>query len=153
MDPASIIGLISALTQLVAYTAKVATSLSDYCSTVKNAPARSKELCDELETVSAVLHSLTQLLKPDSNVQISLLPISALQKTAQKFGELLQSLERRVQPLSFQGHKKYFWPLSKSRIEKALVKLERHKITFSLALNVQNMYRMPSSCLDIIGKL
>ena len=140
MDPVSLVGLISALTQLASHTGKIVISLSNYCSTVKNAPARSKELCDELETVSAVLHSLTQSFKIDPNIRVPLLPISALEKAAHAFDDLLHSLEQRVDPISIQGYRRYIWPLRKSMIEKSLAKLERHKATFSWALNVQHMY-------------
>jgi hypothetical protein len=136
MDPVSIIGLVASIQQLSDRTGIIVVQLCDYFVMIKEAPARSKELRNELQTISNILLSLTNLLKEH--------PIAGLSETLEtsltEFREVLDGLEQRIRPESTRGIRRFLWPFSKTSIERILSKIERCKTAFSLALHVQQSY-------------
>jgi hypothetical protein len=139
MDPVSLVGLITSVGQAADLTVKLLTNIREYYLDVKSAPAESKEIQSELQTVSVTLHSLRDFLK--SNPSMAAPQIGSLAKTADKFSEILRELEKLIHPKRTRGFRRLGWPFSKGETNKILGKIERLKSLFSLALNVQQSYQ------------
>ena len=137
MDPISLLGLISTLSQLLDHSGKIADALSNYCSLVRHAPTRSRELREELVAISTILAEIKNLVESDP-LDV-LLPLPALRGAAIDFSDTLNYLEDKVRPACSQGFRRLVWPLSKTTIERTITRIERHKTTFGLALSVQHM--------------
>jgi hypothetical protein len=103
----------------------VSCKLWDYILEVKDAPARSKQLRDEIQLISATLQSLACIREEDATQSLS----HQLQKAAVDCADMLNNLETRV---------------DKAFIDRAVKRIERSKATFNLALQVYQTYQTPA---------
>ena len=132
MDPVTPFG------QLTEQTFTIFVRLANYYGDVRNAPAQSKELRDEFQTVSDLLKSLNKTLATDSVVFVE--HHDSLKRSAAEFKEILDDLEERIKPKRTMGFARLKWPLSKAENETIISKIERHKSIFSFALSISQTY-------------
>lgn len=140
MDAITAIGLVASLQQLADKTGRVCIQLCNYFDGVKEAPSRSKELRDELQTISKTLHSLATCL---SNSSMPDLPPHIL-KAVKEFGEIIHNLEKQSSHKCTQGFRRFLWPFNEAKIQRTLLRIERTKATLTMALNIQQTYGLDS---------
>jgi hypothetical protein len=139
MDPVSAVGIAINFQQLAVYALLVSSKLWDYILEVKDAPARSKQLRDEIQLISATLQSLACIREEDTTQSLS----HQLRKAAVDCTDMLNNLETRVAAECTQGYRRLIWPIDKAFIDRALKRIERSKATFNLALQVYQTYQAP----------
>jgi len=139
MDPVTAVGLATSADQLVALVGKVLISLYRYGGDVKEAPRRSAKLRDELSTTISLLGLVEEALKERPQVVVALHGPSLVQ-TMSQFRELLETLERKIQADVTRGIRRLTWPFKKEEIDVHISRIERYKATFSLVLNIQQVY-------------
>jgi Fungal N-terminal domain of STAND proteins len=154
MDPITAIGLVASISQLADQAGRLFVSLFDYYREVKEAPARSKELRDEVQAVADLLDSLKKIVSKantGSRVNSELLQLN---ESIPKCEEFLRELEARtLQTRSSKSTKtrwsfwndsstldKLKWPFTKEENKRLLDALGRYKENFSWALNMQQTY-------------
>ena len=133
MDPITIIGAVASCAQLAGTTAQLGLQLYRFYCDVKNAPAKSKELCDEVSELSNVMQELARTLKTVEqrcDVVSNVISVDSLHK----YSQFVKDFSSRIQVNKNEIKKKLKWPLSIKENEELLVKIERHKATFTLAL-------------------
>jgi len=132
MDPITIIGAIAACAQLAGTTAQLGLQLYRFYCDVKSAPEKSKELCDEVSELSNVMGELARTLKAvEQQCDVSnVISVDSLEK----YSEFVKDFSSRIQVNKNETKKKLKWPLSIKDNEELLTKIERHKTTFTLAL-------------------
>jgi hypothetical protein len=133
MDPITIIGAIASCAQLTGTTAQLGLQLYRFYCDVRNAPAKSKELCDEVSELSYVIEELSRTLKAVEQ-QCSVVNNVISADSLNKYSEFLKDFSSRIHVNKNDIKKKLKWPLSIKDNEELLVKIERHKATFTLAL-------------------
>src|SRR6266496_5539509 len=70
MDPITIVSAVAAAAQLAGSTASIGLKLFRFYCNVKDAPRKSKELCEEISELSAVIENLSQILTELGNSEI-----------------------------------------------------------------------------------
>lgn len=137
MDPVTMLGGVAAAVQLAGTTANIGLQLYRFYCDVKNAPEKSKELCDEISDLSSVINDLAQTLKAADNTFD--VPGAISNDSLQKYSQFLMDISSRIQ-LNKRGLKKRLkWPLSTKENEDLIAKIERYKATFTLALETANL--------------
>ena len=135
MDPITAVGLIASIAQIAQQSTSLLIRLSQFYRDVKEAPARSKELRDELQTVTDLLNALKTTFDADS---ISL--TDSLKRSTTEFQGILKQLETRLAAEKTEGLKKFKWPFTKADNERIISQIERYKATFTLALNINQTF-------------
>lgn len=139
MDPFSIIGAVAAAAQLAGSTANIGLSLYRFYCEVKNAPEKSKELCDEIYDLSTVINDLAQILKEvDKRTDVIAIDIISID-SLQKYYQFLDDLSSRIKVNEKGFKKKFKWPFSIKDNLELMAKVGRHKSTFMLALETANL--------------
>lgn len=134
MEPITIVGAVSAATDLAVMTLKLGLQLYRFYCEVKSAPKKSKELCDEISELSFVMNDLAQTLKEvEENPDIVIVNIISVD-SLQKYSQFLSDLSSCVQVDKKEIKKRLKWPLSTKDNEELIAKLERYKATMTLAL-------------------
>jgi hypothetical protein len=87
------ISLASGLLALVIFAHKSCLTLHTTIQSIKNHPKRVRDLIGELEALSAVLESLTDTLKSDTNVNLSALDLP-LRRCGSACDEFLQEVQK-----------------------------------------------------------
>lgn len=136
MDPISALGLAASAAQVAEYAGNVFINLYRYCQEVKDAPALSAELRDEVAITLSLLNALPSLLSSRSS--LSSAHVSALKTALAGFRRTLEKLENAVQPQATTGVQKLKWPFSKDKNERLIAKIERYKVAFGLALSIEH---------------
>ena len=135
MDPVSILGLVASVAQLGEQALRLLVKTDNYFSAVKKAPARAKDLQEELHTISAILSTLTQALLK-SHVK-DFIAVHSLERIIAGFGKELDKLEKRSRLDSTHLIRRVLWPLGHVEIDKILSTIERYKTLFLLVLSIQ----------------
>jgi hypothetical protein len=150
MDPITAIGLVASAAQLGDYTITVVRSLLHYVSEVKEAPARSVELQNELATMSGMLLNLKITLEtcPDNiaDTRLSSLNVT-FTKVEDTLKEILDKLEGYVKPGQTKGLNRLKWPFKSQEISTYVERLQRYNGTLLSAMNVQQLSK-PSLIFD-----
>ena len=146
MDPVSALGVAAAALQFSEQAIIISDSLYQYYKSVKNAPAKSRELRVEALLLSDVLETLTDVFSTQSTS--SVLPKAGkyadmLKEFSETTAEMAEKVELKKGKLSF---KRLQWPFTEKENEKYLAKLERFKSSFQLALQALESYE-PKPCL------
>lgn len=129
-----VVGTLATVGKVADLAAKVFSALYEYLRKVKAAPARSKELRDELLTISDVLRELNTTIRTYSE-----LTASVLHRSVEKFCVLLKDLEKRfTQPVT--KLERFKWPLSEKENTEYLLKIQRFVGYFNLALTGSHTY-------------
>lgn len=150
MDPITAVGLVASAAQLGDYTITVVRSLLHYVSEVKEAPARSVELQNELATMSGMLLNLKITLETCPN-NIADTRLSSLNVTFTKVEDtlkkILDKLEGYVKPGQTKGLNRLKWPFKSQEISTYVERLQRYNGTLLSAMNVQQLSK-PSLIFD-----
>jgi hypothetical protein len=131
-----VLGFVAAISQLTDSCAPVITKLNDYCCSVKNAPARAKELSDELQIAHNAVASLKML-----HAEFTLTPAQSLScaDAVEEFTALLQVLQKRVDPERTRGVRRATWPFGSGETNRLLGRIQRYITVFSFALNIEQL--------------
>ena len=138
MDPITVLGAVAASAQLAGATAQLGLRLYRFYCEVKEAPAKSKELCDEVSELSSIMEKLAQTLKTveeNSNIVIDTISINSLST----YSQFVKDFSSRIEVKKNEIKKSLKWPLLKKDNEEFIAKIERHKATFTLALQNANL--------------
>jgi hypothetical protein len=158
MDPVTAVGLAASVVQLADLAGNVFITIFQYYRQVRDAPAQSKELRDELQTVADLLDSLKRIIlsktgtstEPQINGRGELV-LESLQKSTIEFDKFLKELQQRAGKVpnersnwikrSFSRNlQRITWPFTQEENQRLLGRLSRYKETFNLALNMEQTY-------------
>lgn len=131
-----IIGVGASVAQLAELSGHVLLKVCKFCTTIKDAPIQVTKIREELQGVTSVLQSLSKI-EEDKRIAL-VLQTFRLERTAIEFNEVLKNIERRLGPERIKGFGRLIWPFTKAEIDRVLLRLERFKGTFSLALNLHH---------------
>jgi len=133
MDPVSAFGLAGAVVQMLGTLIKVGDTIYEFYKSVKDGPSRLLELRHELLSLVGVLRILQQT---------STLDTQADGTTVHKFPHVLNDLfaltdelGKLIIPENAKGFRRMTG--SKKDIEKFIARIERHKATLILAMNLE----------------
>ncbi len=136
MDPITIVSAVAAAAQLAGSTASIGLKLFRFYCNVKDAPRKSKELCEEISELSAVIENLSQILTELGNSEIvNVISINSLEK----YSQFLDEVRSQVHLDKGDVKKRLKWPLSTKENEELISKSERYKSTFEVALGIANL--------------
>jgi hypothetical protein len=140
MDPVTALGIAGTAVQLVEQTLRISDCLYQYFKSVKNAPAKSRELRQEALLLSDVLETLAALFSAQNKPTV--LPNSGkyadvLQEFKETMAEMAKKVEIKKGKLSF---KRLAWPFNERENEKYLARMERFKGSFQLAVQALQSY-------------
>jgi Fungal N-terminal domain of STAND proteins len=143
MDPTTALGVAAAAVQFAEQAIKISDCLYQYFKSVKNAPAKSRELRQEALLLSDVLETLTDLFS-DQN-KLTILPNATkyadmLTEFKETMAEMAKKVELKKGKLSF---KRLTWPFNEKENERYLAKMERFKTSFQLAQQALQSYQHP----------
>lgn len=130
MDPISGFGLVASAIKIAEHSATVFKLLFEYFQEVKDAPAKSEAVQQELLAVSLVLKNLA------TECDKQLLSSDALNH----FGALLNEIQSRTSLQDGLTMRRLKWPFTQKENEKYIFELERYKSTFTLALVTSQRY-------------
>lgn len=147
MDPVTAVGVAAAALQLSEQAINISDSLYQYFKSVKNAPAKSRELRLEALLLSDVLETLADVFSAQSASNVS--PKAGkygdmLKEFSETAAEMVKKVELKKGKLSIQ---RLQWPFTEKENEKYLAILERFKSSFQLALQALNSYKLTPSPL------
>jgi hypothetical protein len=143
MDPITAFGIASSVAGLADLAGTVFLEIFQYCKDVKQAPTKSKELRDEVQTISNLLDSLTTLLKTSSTgerMEDSVLLGERFKETTVQCKAFLDELNKRVPKKSLGFWLRVKWPFTKVENDQLLEKIGRYKETFIWALSMYQTY-------------
>jgi hypothetical protein len=140
MDPATALGVAAAATQFAEQAVMIFDCLYQYSKSVKNAPAKSRELRQELLLLSDLLENLASVFSKQNK--------SPVLPNASKYSDLLQDLKETMTEMAEKAEitagkislKRLVWPFKQKDNEKYLAKVERFKTLFHLALQRLESY-------------
>jgi hypothetical protein len=146
MDPVTALGVAGTAAQFAEQAAKIFDRLYQYSKSVKNAPAKSRELRQELLLLSDLLENLASVFSKQNKSNV--LP------NASKYADLLQEFKETMVELGEKAEisdgevslKRMVWPFKQKDNEDYLAKMERFKSLFQLALQRLESYGLYSSC-------
>src|SRR5271154_1655409 len=125
MDPITILGAVAASAQLAGTTAQLGLHLYRFYCDFKNAPEKSKELCEEISELSSVIKSLADALKAvEENRDVVFIDIIS-DDSLQKYSQFVKDFHSRIQVNKNEIKKMLKWPLSKKENEELIAKVER----------------------------
>jgi hypothetical protein len=156
MDPVTAVGLVASAAQLGDCTIRVVGSILFYVSEVKDAPSRSAELRDELNTMSEILVGVKKVLETCTDN----LPSDTLDSLDDTFTnvrvalqDILEKVEGSVKPAQTQGLKRLNWPFKAHEIAAYIDRVQRYNAALISALNLQQLYStIAFSLADLIVK-
>lgn len=140
MDPVTALGVAGTAAQFAEQAAKIFDRLYQYSKSVKNAPAKSRELRQELLLLSDLLENLASVFSKQNKSNV--LP------NASKYADLLQEFKETMVELAEKAEisdgevslKRMVWPFKQKDNEDYLAKMERFKSLFQLALQRLESY-------------
>jgi uncharacterized protein YoxC len=138
-----ILGVAANITGLMSIADIIVRKGFKFVKDVKEAEDSVRKLVAEVNSLSGVLHSLSNIverLEEDTSATKSSTQIHHIESCYQTLSEIQACFEKAVptQPLS--KLEKLKWPLKASGTKELLLEVERHKTTMSLALNAQEMW-------------
>lgn len=147
MDPVTALGIAGTAVQLAEQTLRISDCLYQYFKSVKNAPAKSRELRQEALLLSDVLETLAALFSAQNKQTV--MPHSGkyadmLQEFKETMAEMAKKVEIKKGKLSF---KRLAWPFNERENEKYLARMERFKGSFQLAVQALQSYHSLHSML------
>ena len=136
MDPITAFGVVVNVASLADVAFHVFKEILDYYHEVKSAPAKSRELQDELFAISNVARDMSALVCKTSVETHGVITNESIGQ----FRELLKDIEAKIIVPKRSLNKRLKWPFTMKENEEYITRLERFKATFTLALNVYQRY-------------
>ena len=140
MDPVTALGVAGTAAQFAEQAAKIFDRLYQYSKAVENAPAKSRELRQDLLLLSDLLENLASVFSKQKN--------STVLPNTGKYAELLKEFTDTMAELADKVEiskgevslKRLVWPFKQKDNEKYLARMERFKSLFQLALQHLQAY-------------
>ena len=155
MDPITAVGLVASAAQLGDCTVRVVRSILFYVSEVKDAPSRSADLRDELNTMSEILVNVKGVLEtcPDSLATDTLDSLhDTFTNVMGTLKDMLEKVEGSVNPAQTKGLRRLNWPFKAHEIAAYIERVQRYNAALISALNLQQLYSIAFSLADLIVK-
>lgn len=143
MDPAIIIGIVSAASQFADLSFTILRSLSQLFTDVKDCPAQALQLRSEMTTLYGLVSELKLTLDtiPGS---ISILHIASLHDALTGSVTTLKEIIQKINELSeldkTTGIRRLAWPFRNKQIDQHIRRIQGFKSTLSLALQTEQRY-------------
>lgn len=141
MDPVSDVASVIAVVQLTGAIVKIC---AKYLSNVKNAREDIERFQARITALSSVLRSLADMMQNSHSNKLA--ATQELTSNIAKCSVTLTKLKRNIDPESTQkpmrkwGLRSFKWPLSRSQVDDAVKEIEAYETTFTLCLQVDQMY-------------
>lgn len=136
MDP----GTALAVVQIAA---KALSLIAEYYSDVKNAKEDVERLRNEILAFQNVVQKLLELIgrQDAKRLPTSTQIVTAIKDSQKDLGALEQKLSpsKKKKAMKRMGFRALAWPFTSKEVEKYIANLERHKATFTLALNTDQL--------------
>lgn len=135
---ASVIAVIQISEKLVTICTLYELAVKDAKEDIERLQAELKALCNVLKTLEESIGSDTVLVLSATNM---------ITGTLQECSSDLEDLEERLKPRKLQKLMKKFgkralqWPFSTKNVDKVVARLERHKLTINLTLNIVSDFK------------
>lgn len=117
--------------ELAAHLAGQALLVANYIAKVREAPARSRALQDQLRAVQQLVEHIERTKGPTST------PLASLHEHMTEFRVILDELTGRIRVNGLL--RTLMWPLKEADTERYLTHVERYKTTFHTLLTLHNM--------------
>lgn len=140
MDPITAVGLGATIANMIEVASCIINGFLEYCRSVKRAPAKSKEIREELLILSDTLkelYSFTGLINAKGP------GVTALHKTLNECFELLKKMQAQTAIGKSDLIRRIKWPFNERENEEYLHQVERYKATIALAVSTLQMYNPP----------
>jgi len=142
MDPVTAVSLASSITDLAELTFNVFANLYKYYRNIRDAPARSAELRQELDILLDILGTAQEYVERHPGELFGPTLIEELSSLRQ----LLSDLERRTRPQSTAGFRRLQWPFHASENDHILSRIQRHKSNLMFRFDLHQSYRSLDPC-------
>jgi hypothetical protein len=139
MDPASVIGLVAAVAQLLDQGASVFKFASGLYKDVKDAPTQAAKLVYEMTTMIGVVTSLKLTLDTFPET----LPVSQqkpLTTSIEKLLEILQEMEKKCDPKQMTAFGRLKWPFQEKKTNEYIERIQRYRGILGIALQQEQMF-------------
>lgn len=131
MDPATAVGISACAAQLANQALVVFLNLRNYYNQVRNAPSKFKALEKEITFLACLLCCIQKTVQSNPKMDNVL-----IDETFKKLEDLLKELLERLQPKLVYGIRRMKWPIAEREINDLLAKIESHKTSLNLLLNM-----------------
>jgi hypothetical protein len=136
VDPIAAFGIAAGAAQLAGCALKLVVNLVGYYQNVRDAPAKSKELRDELDTLVDLLEEIQHSFEPTTVISLR---VSVLVEF-ENMRLLLIQLYERTEKRNTKGIRRFSWPFEKGDNLEILGRIGRFKGTLNNILNLRQMY-------------
>lgn len=134
---AEVLGTVASIIAVVQVAGQTAILGYGYISGVKRAPEDIRKFLDELESLSKVLTALGDIVKENPGS----VALKQLDASLQECLSEMSGLQAKMEPKEWWRKKlaRYKWPLRGKETAEYTARIERHKSSFSLALNTEQL--------------
>lgn len=129
--------MVASVSSLADITAKIFVDLFEYYRAVKQAPKRSAELRNELQSVSCMLDQVKKQFTDVPENVVSPHVLKSMKHSTEEFEKLLRGLGDRIRREKTNGFQRIIWPFSSSENAEYLTSIERYKSILNLALSIK----------------
>lgn len=109
-----------------------------YIATVQDAPARSRQMRMQLQTVVQLADNIERMLNKKAQM-----PIDFLLPTIDEFRSVLEKVSHRIRESSTSGVRRFMWPLNETETERLFCDIEHYKTSFMSFFLLHNVYDPP----------
>ena len=125
---------------IIPIAAKVLSTLYGIYGDVKNAPALSTDLREELGAILALMKNVKHVLEHQTKIIND--DAGGLEASARQLLGLLQEIEQNIDANQSRGLHRLPWPFKEAENKRLIEKMERCKGTFNIAWNIAQMYTL-----------
>jgi hypothetical protein len=139
---AEVVGLAASIAGLVTLADLVFSKGYGFIKASKGAEKSVEHLIDEVNNLSGVLHSLSNVVERLEAENAAFDPSSQIHHIQACFETLTQikkQLDKTVPPAPLSSWNKIKWPLKKAETDELLKDIDRHKTNMTLALTAKEM--------------
>jgi hypothetical protein len=136
VDPIAAFGIATGAAQLAGSALKLVVNLVGYYQNVRDAPAKSKELRHELETLVDLLEEIQEAFEPTTVIPLR---VSVLVEFENMRRELIRLYEK-TEMKETKGIGRLKWPFGEAKNLKILDRIGRFKGTLNSILSIRQMY-------------
>ncbi|KAH8593813.1 hypothetical protein B0O99DRAFT_574491, partial [Bisporella sp. PMI_857] len=139
---AEVIGIAGSIAGLVTLADMVVRKGYKYLKEVKNADATLKSIIREVNNLSGVLHSLSNVatvIAAEAAQESSSIQIYSVQRCFETLNSALAILNNELPSMPSSKSSSFRWPKKSANLKEILADIQRHKTTMSLAMNATEM--------------